>query len=275
MKRVYPIRTSRCNWDIPICYTHVCTNLCENPCVLRGKACPGHIDLVKFNEETPKVSGRPMYEPSQIVIPASEFSVRVCFPLHHPTTVEIAVSIPLTMTNLVSLIRNVYQRIYFSEEFTATQHLFTMTLKCVACESIIPEICGVPTNGKCPICYEEFSTESPGGILSCGHAFHTECINKWVEHGMYSAGKTAGRTCPLCRHVIIECDACDNEGTVVYQSERATIPYIFSRVTGERRRYTTDGVHGIYRYFIEDLRISKMSYDRINKVLEIDVRGNN
>ncbi|KAE8690142.1 hypothetical protein F3Y22_tig00110925pilonHSYRG00021 [Hibiscus syriacus] len=43
----------------------------------------------------------------------------------------------------------------------------------------------------CPVCWCEFEPESEINLLSCGHTFHKECVEKWLR---YLRG-----TCPLCR----------------------------------------------------------------------------
>jgi len=34
---------------------------------------------------------------------------------------------------------------------------------------------------ECPICLEDFTSESPAVFLGCGHAFHLHCIYEWLE----------------------------------------------------------------------------------------------
>ena len=42
----------------------------------------------------------------------------------------------------------------------------------------------------CPICLEELNECI---MLDCGHKFHTECMNNWLEE------QSPAATCPLCR----------------------------------------------------------------------------
>ena len=42
----------------------------------------------------------------------------------------------------------------------------------------------------CPICMDELNECI---MLDCGHKFHTECMNKWLEEQAPAA------TCPMCR----------------------------------------------------------------------------
>lgn len=47
-----------------------------------------------------------------------------------------------------------------------------------------------PEKKECSICYNHDDT----GLLSCGHAFHKECIKQWFSLN--------NRTCPYCRTII-------------------------------------------------------------------------
>ncbi|KAL0560193.1 hypothetical protein IC582_000590 [Cucumis melo] len=43
----------------------------------------------------------------------------------------------------------------------------------------------------CSVCLTQFEPESAINHLSCGHLFHTECLEKWLDYWNI--------TCPLCR----------------------------------------------------------------------------
>ncbi|XP_050941538.1 probable E3 ubiquitin-protein ligase XERICO isoform X1 [Cucumis melo] len=43
----------------------------------------------------------------------------------------------------------------------------------------------------CSVCLTQFEPESVINHLSCGHLFHTECLEKWLDYWNI--------TCPLCR----------------------------------------------------------------------------
>jgi hypothetical protein len=44
-------------------------------------------------------------------------------------------------------------------------------------------------NTECSICYEQITNNA--SKLECGHIYHRECIDKWVQ---------VNSTCPYCRH---------------------------------------------------------------------------
>ena len=42
----------------------------------------------------------------------------------------------------------------------------------------------------CPICYDELNNENIVVIIKCGHIFHKNCINRWLNQNF---------SCPICR----------------------------------------------------------------------------
>ena len=50
---------------------------------------------------------------------------------------------------------------------------------------------------QCCICQELFENDSELVIsaLQCGHTFHGECLNQWLESG--------SSTCPSCRQTVV------------------------------------------------------------------------
>ncbi|KAL3849108.1 hypothetical protein ACJIZ3_010990 [Penstemon smallii] len=55
---------------------------------------------------------------------------------------------------------------------------------------------------ECPICLAEFEPNSEINYLSCGHIFHTSCVEKWLKYW--------NTTCPLCRDQMIPQEDEDN-----------------------------------------------------------------
>lgn len=47
----------------------------------------------------------------------------------------------------------------------------------------------------CSVCLTQFEPESKINHLSCGHLFHTECLEKWLDYWNI--------TCPLCRTPLV------------------------------------------------------------------------
>ena len=44
---------------------------------------------------------------------------------------------------------------------------------------------------SCTVCISEIPMGDKGMVLPCGHIFHPECINPWLDDH---------NTCPTCRH---------------------------------------------------------------------------
>jgi hypothetical protein len=66
-------------------------------------------------------------------------------------------------------------------------------LKCPALNNMTEET--IYQQNKCSVCYETFSTKQLHRILPCNHAFHAECVDRWLL--------LRSSTCPICRYDII------------------------------------------------------------------------
>lgn len=287
--RVYPIRTTRKEWSIPIYCYHHCNTRCsqiyildeENPPTIRytlvdnpnyknGK-CNRHnklektsIDLSTFQYDNPLGCTGPLYEPNEIVIPDTYISVSINYPLS--TCVNVTILAPtsngFTLTELINSIKMVYQYIYEEEERTSTPRLYKIKQHCTNCSDKKPQdyVKDPPKMNKlseCSICYNDYSQQPPGQ-LACNHNFHKECINKWLN---------SSPTCPLCRYSILKCDTCKGVGFIYYDYNGTVIPV-------EQRGYIlnrnhTNGIFGIYGHDLDDLAIEFMHYDRISKRLNL------
>ncbi|GAB2275015.1 hypothetical protein Dimus_009783 [Dionaea muscipula] len=52
----------------------------------------------------------------------------------------------------------------------------------------------------CCVCLAQFEPESEINHLPCGHVFHKDCLEKWVDHWNI--------TCPLCRTPMMDGPCC-------------------------------------------------------------------
>jgi len=103
-----------------------------------------------------------------------------------------------------------------------------------------------------------------GGIIKlggCGHIFHKNCIDKWVE--------SRGKTCPLCRAVLYNCDSCDGSGYKTIYHE-GVVPPIEYR--GIEPRQHTDGLYGIHDHYLEDLYVAGLKYNNEDRELFVFVQ---
>ena len=244
-----------------------------------------------------------LYQADNIVIPHNEFTMILNFPFY--TKLKITVNEPLgngfTLKEILYAIKLSYQDIYTMEEQTATSHTYILVRKCKNCNSININkklqqynriTCKENQNDSsvdtCSICKEDINFEhsdieinnTTSNLLNkcdqdnctdndtklikldkCGHIFHEYCITKWVDSN--------GKTCPLCRKSLFECNECDGSGykTVYYDG---VVPPIEYRGTGPRLH--TDGIYGIYDYYLEDLYISGLKYNSIDQELFVTIQ---
>ena len=284
--RVYPIRTSRTDWEIPLHCYHECSSSCnskyvrdksdlsviryiivDNPeyindkCPLSGKLTKTSVNISSFDIDNPYGNTGPLYEPDNIVIPDNNFSIRISYPLFNCVDVNVSNSNKFSLSMLLNIIKKIYEYIYKEEEQTSTPVSYHFKKDCEKCvykdfiQNFIPK-----RDNECSICYNNYNKNEIASQLNCGHYYHTQCIFRWIE---------TSTTCPLCRHSVIDCDECDGTGIVFYNHDYVVIPL---EHRGEiLNRNTTNGVYGIYGHDLDDLFIESMYYNRIDKILTIDI----
>ena len=64
------------------------------------------------------------------------------------------------------------------------------------------------TESECTICLEPFSSKDipckeHACVLPCGHAFHNDCLERWVQHKPQKGGSAF---CPLCKRRLLQED---------------------------------------------------------------------
>jgi hypothetical protein len=59
---------------------------------------------------------------------------------------------------------------------------------------------------QCRICLELLSTQPPVMAITCGHVYHTECIEKYWS----TIDDSRPKKCPLCNYIIIRPRRVDN-----------------------------------------------------------------
>ena len=289
--RVYPIRTSKKKWKIPLHCYHNCSTECatmyvrdtsnpdtfrfmlvNNPNYINNK-CPDFgklektlIHLSMFDMDDPIGITGPLYEPNLIVIPDKDFSITITYPLLHSVSVNInkSTSNGFTLSNILHIVKMLYHYIYQEEERTATPISYNVKKECNSCDNnryincltpYIPEL-----NEECSICYNIYDKNESSGKLKCGHFYHTRCILKWLKTSV---------TCPLCRCNVIECDECDGSGIIQHTYSNIVIPIIHRGSVLNRNN--TDGIYGIFGHDLEDLIISNMYYNRIKRQLTLNI----
>jgi len=286
--RVYPIRTTRKSWKIPLFCFHECGEHCrirmvpdelepnsvwlmENTDYVDGK-CKHHaniertiVQLSMFDLHSPSGLNGDLYNPKMIVIPDVSFTLSINYPLTHPLEVTIQASEPdgFNLTELIYSIKMLYKFIYQEEERTSNPYYYRLKKKCLTCETRDIEDYVIVTDSPdevCCICYSNYDDGS-ASILQCKHVFHTHCIQRWLK---------TSSTCPLCRGRVFSCAGCDGSGVINYIFHGVVIPY--EERGDDLYRNLTDGLFGIHSRDFEELIISKMYYDRSKKRLDINIQ---
>ena len=298
LPRVYPIRTTRQHWNIPLFNYHICSDNCaviqiqydnvlmdvDNPdydqtskkCSNNDKLEKTFINLSEFDINNPCGVDGPLYDPEMIVIPDRVFSLSITFPLLNGVDINIRspTSKGLTLKELVFSIKKLYEFIYQEEERTATPVTYHLKKVCETCVNIdildhIKEVSdlnkyNINIESECSICYSSLSVDSEDEMmiceLDCKHYFHKKCIKEWLL-------KSEHKNCPLCRKYVYTCTQCNGSGFIYYDFSGTVIPIEHRGIIINRN--TTDGMFGIYGYDFEHLLLKKMIYNRISKKLSI------
>ena len=290
--RIYPIRKTTKEWNIPLYCSHICDEKCskmyiqtseetteehniytysitDNPtyidgkCNLFNKLEQTYIDIENYDKVDPQGINGPLYNPNEIVIPDKSFILNITFPLSNTIEVKInSLTNGMTLNQLIHCIKMLYIFIYDEEEYSSTEQTFNIQTDC-KCSNIkhtdyLEDFVETPDN-DCSICYNNYNEYKPSK-LKCNHVFHTECISKWLN---------TSHTCPLCRQSIISCQLCNNTKIINMEYTGVVIPYEFRNEILNRN--TTDGTFGIWGYDLRDLMIENLHYNRIKNILTMNI----
>jgi len=288
--RIYPIRTSRKNWEIKLFQYHLCSENCnirflidnDNPNEIIITPNPNYINnkcdkyksiqrlymqLSAFNSENAQIGNSGILcNPDNIVIPDNSFTIHLHYPLSRIIEINISSeSIGFSLRELIKYIKSLYEFIYEEEERTATNRVYQLKKYCYSCseKDISKYIDNYETkegDGECPICFCEYEPNIKVSKLRCDHIFHSNCIQKWF--------KSSG-TCPMCRNNVFDCKNCDGTGIINYEFTGVVIPLNERGINLNRN--VTNGIFGIYDYDLDDLIIKSLFYDRIKKILYMNI----
>ena len=224
------------------------------------------INLSNYNIENPKGLTGILCEKDTIVIPPSiSFKMKIEYPLSNPIEVNIKSSNKgITLKKLILLIKNYYINIYREEEITSTARLYTFRKPCEECLNIdikkqIKRNIQTEKNKICSICQDSINLTA--SILKCGHVFHENCIDRWVD--------SDGKNCPICRDNLYSCNSCNGYGFTILNYEGVVIPVNLRGNVLNRNH--TDGIFGIYGHDFENLFLKSLFFDRINRRLYIRI----
>ena len=291
--RIYPLRTSSAIWKIKLYSKHICNDMCkfaylqeslsdrtsimfiiENPdykdgkCPYSMKLNPSSVQIKEFVKNNPNTIDGELLFYNSIVIPDTEITIHVSFPLKEAKNIRITSddSLGFSLSSLINKIKNVYKWIYQEEENTCTIKTFDIIEQCKCSykylengengENIKPK-----EEEKCSICLENLENIDIKKT-TCNHFFHKECIYEWINNNK--------NTCPLCRENILKCSNNCINGFLFKKYTGKIIP---KNMRGILSRNSTDGMFQIYGYDFEDLFIDEMVYNRTTKMLYPKVFG--
>ena len=288
--RIYPIRTTRNQWNIKLYRYHNCSDQCKiniiedseypdeillitNPSYKDGKCDkynkiePTLIRLVDFSPHDNSIGEiGTLFNSNSKVIPDNLFTISISYPMSYVFEIVIRSTTGngFTLKDVITYIKILYEFIYAEEERTATPQNYQLKKKCNTCQTkdILKYIEHIrPLNDtECCICCCEYGEAETVSKLPCKHIFHDDCISRWfLKSG----------TCPVCRNNVFECEHCDGSGIINYQFIGTVIP--FENRDGYMTRNLTNGTFGIYNSDIEDLFIESLKYNRLEKRMHINI----
>lgn len=290
--RIYPIRTSKRFWTIPLYSHHECTDWCQfnltfqqhepmfqineqydaetKQCVNYNRLERCTINILNYNMLFPKAIEGNIYNPDMIVIPETSFKMILYFPFRDQVDIDIQTPNEPTLRVLLELVRQVYVYAYEKEEETSPPSVFDIRESCPCIleratfnkQHMLDEKEKPVSDGldPCSICYEPFTDKAVE--LECKHIFHKSCLQHWID---------VGDSCPLCRTPFFTCTRCNNERFIEYRREYVVIPQHLR--TESVYRNTTNGVFGIHTCDLENLFISEMFYNSERKVLQVTTKS--
>jgi hypothetical protein len=265
--RAYPIRYNKECYQIQIHCYHSCSNInyiCSHnnqPCPHNNQVIPSCVNLSSFNFLYPDGHCGSLYNPDNVVIKDTDFTLYINFPLHRPVEVPVTVTQPMTTRMLLSLLQTVYFTIYEEESKTASLVTKQVVDPCFCINKRVQDFLPLDDTecSGCDDCSICFSTLECGITLNCNHIFHRHCIDNWINRG-------DGDSCPLCRTTLKNCQLCNNTRLVESIWQGKVIPPIY-RETMDRNE--TDGIYNIHTYDFQQLSVEQCIYNPRSKTLQV------
>jgi hypothetical protein len=290
MQCMYPIRKSRSFWQIPLLCFHTCseaycsstvqyyrvhdqlriqispnTDYSNGFCSKNGLMYNACVPLALYDISKPRGNLGDISYPDTVVILDPEFQIKISYPLDNPIMKQISTKHPITIREIIHIIKIIYQDIYEIEEQTAPVSTFHLIKPCENCKTgsgLTDMDSSLVETDRCSICYNDLQTEKIISKCRCSHLFHTGCITSWIDTGH-------GKSCPLCRQSFRHCVECDGLGAVNYEYTGVVVPPELRSIPQQRNR--TRGIYGIHSIDFENLVLEGLVYNRVNKTLHLNI----
>lgn len=191
----------------------------------------------------------------EIVITDKDILISVSYPMEKTVQFSVTSVEGFTRRSIIEHVCEIYEFVYKKEERTATTHTYHYSEQCS---------CTYELQNFCLLCKFSFNWDEPWVTLSCSHAFHNACIDKWAyDNNGYECPTCIGAApieslCGLCCCGIVEMEF---TGSVIPKRLRQNIQY------GDCDRAPTDGEFKICGCDLEKLHIVQLSYEEENKML--------
>ena len=212
--------------------------------------------------------GKILLDSEKIVIPHKKITILFTYPLSNIFKFEFESesNSGFTLPELIYYICDTYEKIYATEEETATVNTYTYTIECTNCAGyddknleIITDL--DETEECCAICRENIDNLSQNAKLPCNHVFHYVCIKTWLTINK-------NNTCPLCVSKVVKknfCEICkDGKIDITYQGIMRSREHLDAMDIFSWNRERTNGIYGIYGHTIGNLHVESLSYHPAN-----------
>jgi hypothetical protein len=222
-----------------------------------------NISLFKYNIKNPTTTTGSLQFCSQNILHKHISHVKIHFPLKNPVKATILYKSNITLKKIIHIIQTIYKHIYDIEEITSTPIEYTYYEQCNDCVDISKyiQVENKLSTEKCSICLSNLS-DNETCLLKCCHYFHKHCLLQWCIYGN-------GKTCPICRKYISNCDKCKGKQIINIISEGKIIPKKYR--DDENIRNNTNGIFKIYKYDLEKLLLNFMYVNNETSELNIYV----
>ena len=261
------IRFSSQAWVIPLMREHKCDILNDGECSISNTIEHALVPLNDFD-----LTNDDILYLDDVVIQDSEYTIEINKPLNEAVSFVVHKNGETTLRELIWLISRLYKDIYRIEENTASTQRVRLEYKCRSCTdaiAVMNEIEG--SDERCSICFEPLTE----GVIEtkCSHSFHSKCLTEWTR-------VSKPPSCPMCRARLARCDVCQDSGFIVETRTFIEIPIDLAPVMAVRERLhienirvrnTTDGVYGIHTYFLYQLLLSGLQYNRMTRTVSMTI----
>jgi len=219
------------------------------------------ISLFHYNIKNPQTIDGSLQYSSIEILSKNNVSIKCEFPLQNTVKANVSYAKNINLKRIIHIIQKIYKHIYDIEEITCSPIEYTYHKQCSHCNDITKYMNAYTpsSNEKCSICLYYLS-DNETSLLNCGHYFHKHCLIQWCTYGN-------GKTCPICRKYISNCEECNGKQTLSITTEGKIIPKKYR--DDENIRNDTNGIFKIYQYDLEKLFL-KFIYVN-NETSEIDI----